>query len=219
MEIVCLSGFMGCGKSSVGKELRDMIDCEFVDLDDYIEAVADKTISQIFDESGEDGFRQIESAALEEIFEMSSNEDGLLVLSLGGGTLTTPKNVLAIHENATCVYLKASIDTLVENLLLVGYQNRPMLNGIKPSSERPMLNGIKPSSVPEVYPYAQRPAKPYLTDAPTEPTGEEALLRGRIEELMAQRSDIYESAATHILPIDGLSTSAIASSLKSLINR
>jgi len=210
-----------------------MIDCEFVDLDDYIEAVTDKTISQIFDESGEDGFRQIESAALEEIFEMSSNEDGLLVLSLGGGTLTTPKNVLAIHENATCVYLKASIDTLVENLLLVGYQNRPMLNGIKPSSERPMpsserpmpsserpmLNGIKPSSVPEVYPYAQRPAKPYLTDAPTEPTGEEALLRGRIEELMAQRSDIYESAATHILPIDGLSTSAIASSLKSLINR
>ena len=62
--IVALTGFMGCGKSSVGRELSTLLGIPVVDLDQYIVERAGKSIPDIFAESGEAGFRDLESAAL-----------------------------------------------------------------------------------------------------------------------------------------------------------
>ena len=65
--IIALTGFMGCGKSSVGRELSTLLGIPVVDLDKYIEQRAGKRIPDIFAESGESGFRELETAALHEV--------------------------------------------------------------------------------------------------------------------------------------------------------
>jgi len=125
--IVSLTGFMGCGKSSVGKVLSRMLDCPLVDLDDWIEEVDGRSITEIFAEDGEEIFREMELLALRSILSEYEGED--VVLSLGGGTLTGEECRELVHEGTECFYLKAEVDTLVENLLMVGTENRPMLKG------------------------------------------------------------------------------------------
>ena len=117
--IISLTGFMGCGKSCIGKILSKKLGFKFIDLDTWIEEHEGRSVRRIFTENGEAGFRRIETAALGEVIE----EEGDMVLALGGGTLTS----------AECVYLKAGIDTLVFNLTNWP-GDRPMLDG-NPDSE------------------------------------------------------------------------------------
>ncbi len=115
--IIALTGFMGSGKSSVGRRLSELLGCRFVDLDEVIEGHECRTIPEIFAEKGEAGFRAIEAEMLEMIInEYSSSADGSLVLALGGGTVMTPECAELIHEHTFCIYLRASVDTLVKNL-------------------------------------------------------------------------------------------------------
>lgn len=116
--IVSLTGFMGCGKSSVGKRLAALLSCRFIDLDSYIEEREQMKIPEIFESCGESGFREKEYEALHEIISEHSaaNNGELTILSLGGGTLTTEKCRKAIRSGTSCIYLKASTDTLVRNL-------------------------------------------------------------------------------------------------------
>ncbi len=124
-------GFMGSGKSSVGKEVSKLLpEMEFIDLDDYIEAMTGMRIPEIFEKQGEAAFRAMEQEALENIFMTNELTGEDCILSLGGGTVTTEACRRMIRKNTTCFYLKASVDTLVHNLE-TWPGNRPMLKSDK----------------------------------------------------------------------------------------
>lgn len=126
--IISLTGFMGCGKSSSGKALAGILRCEFIDLDEYIVSRTGKTIPDIFSMEGEAGFREKEKEALKQVLKEHEGTKGPdLVLSLGGGTLTDRECASLIRKNTICFYLKASIDTLAENLKN-DFSGRPMLS-------------------------------------------------------------------------------------------
>jgi shikimate kinase len=117
MASISLIGFMGSGKSSVGKEISKLLPgMEYIDLDDYIEAMTGMSIPEIFEKQGEAAFRAMEQEALENIFMTNELTGEDCILSLGGGTVTTEASRRMIRRNTTCFYLKASVDTLVHNL-------------------------------------------------------------------------------------------------------
>ena len=125
--ILALTGFMGCGKSSVGRLVASRLGCAFIDLDEAVEAAQGRSVARIFAEDGEPAFRTAELEALKDI--LSTSASGTTVLALGGGTLTTPEARKLVAERAKCIYLRATIDTLTQNLMLVGTESRPMLKG------------------------------------------------------------------------------------------
>ena len=125
--ILTLTGFMGCGKSSVGRLVASRLGCAFIDLDEAVEAAQGRSVARIFAEDGEPAFRAAELEALKDI--LSTSASGTTVLALGGGTLTTPEARKLIAGRTRCVYLRATIDTLTQNLMLVGTESRPMLKG------------------------------------------------------------------------------------------
>ena len=114
---------MGCGKSSVGKRLSELLCCRFMDLDAEIVARAGRSIAEIFAVDGESEFRRIEKEVLREILDTSSSS----VLALGGGAVMTEGGEKMVHEGTMCIYLKASVDTLVEHLT-GETSGRPLLN-------------------------------------------------------------------------------------------
>jgi len=108
-----LIGYMGSGKSTVGKRLAEEYSWQFIDLDDYIEQAEEMTIASIFDQKGEIYFRKKELYYLKELLQKEEN----IVLATGGGTPcygTNMKEILATTEN--CFYLKVSIKGLLERL-------------------------------------------------------------------------------------------------------
>lgn len=113
--IVVLIGYMGVGKTSVGKKIADLLGYEFVDLDDYISDSEKVSISEIFKTKGEVYFRQKESQYLKDL--LQNNND--LVLALGGGTpcYDNNMNLLKTAPNVTSFYLKLSINSLSERLI------------------------------------------------------------------------------------------------------
>lgn len=127
--IISLSGFMGCGKSTVGRMLLELLpQYLLIDLDSYIEKRAGRSIPDIFSSDGETAFRAMEAAALEEIF--TEHNGGNVILSLGGGTLMTPLCASLVGKHSVNVYLMASEDYLVGNLMITGSGGRPMLKGV-----------------------------------------------------------------------------------------
>lgn len=135
MKDISLIGFMGCGKSSVGKILAKLLpDCRLIDLDTYIEEKQGKNIPEIFNEYGEVAFRRMEREALEEIF--SAPDRPRAILSLGGGTVTSERCRLLVRQHTDCFYLRATTDALLDNL--EGHsEGRPMLNPVQPAEASP----------------------------------------------------------------------------------
>ena len=198
--IISLTGFMGCGKSSVGRRLSELLCCPFMDLDDIIEERAGRRIPEIFASEGEAEFRRIEAEALEAVtgqqpkcsggplplrgplplagggkmppphngqtVSSHENSEGKTrgVLALGGGAVMTPSCAELVHEKTVCIYLRASVETLLDHL-----------SG--EADGRPMLEG--------------------------------GSLRSRIEELMTLRSSTYEKTAHIIIDTDGKSIDSI----------
>ena len=194
--IISLTGFMGCGKSSVGRKLSELLCCPFMDLDDIIEERAGRRIPEIFASEGEAEFRRMEAEALEAVtgqqpkcsggplplrgplplagggkmppphngqtVSSHENSEGKTrgVLALGGGAVMTPSCAKLVHEHTLCIYLRASVETLLAHL-----------SG--EADGRPMLEGRS--------------------------------LRSRIEELMTLRSSTYEKTAHIIIDTDGKS--------------
>lgn len=130
MKDISLIGFMGCGKSSVGKILATLLpEYRLIDLDSYIEEKQGKNITEIFNEYGEAAFRRMEREALEEIFSDKSRPRA--ILSLGGGTVTSEQCRQLIRQHTDCFYLRATTDTLLDNL--EGHSDgRPMLSSAQP---------------------------------------------------------------------------------------
>ena len=190
---------MGCGKSSVGRCLSELLCCPFIDLDEAICDRAGKSIPEIFDSEGETEFRKLEAETLRSILTpsdavrtekqslplqamgpslcgqrgstVSPSLQHRMVIALGGGTVMTPECSEIVKERSVCIYLKASIDTLVRHLETE-------------ASGRPMLQGDS--------------------------------LRSRIEELMNLRSKTYETIAHITIETDGKSIDAIA---EEIVNR
>ena len=224
---------MGCGKSSVGRELSQLLCCPFMDLDQVIEERAGRSIPEIFASEGEAAFRAMELDALRNIVsgwerfpkqslpsqamgpslcgqrgstvsETSPNlhhaevnhqviarcdatcqsadcERPALVLALGGGAVMTAECAEIVHSDTICIYLRASVNTLMEHLS-GQTDNRPLLNTHDCHSDR-----------------AKRV--------------EESALREKITDLMAIRSATYENTAHIIIDTDGKSIEAIASEI------
>ncbi|MBR5212341.1 MAG: shikimate kinase [Bacteroidales bacterium] len=124
--IISLTGFMGCGKSSVGRELSRLLCCPFMDLDSVIEEREGRKIPEIFATEGEAAFRRMEAEALRKcIYGQASDK---LVVALGGGTVMTEECAKIVHEKTVCIYLRASVETLMDHLA-GEVDNRPMLAG------------------------------------------------------------------------------------------
>ena len=227
---------MGCGKSSVGRRLSELLCCSFIDLDDVIEEREGRSIPEIFATEGEATFRQMELKALEHVInnggmervwkqslpshsamgpslcgqrgstvsetppnlhhaevnhqviamcdatcQSADYERPSLVLALGGGTVMTAECAEIVHSDTLCIYLRASVETLLEHLSGQA-DNRPLLNTHDCHSER-----------------AKRV--------------EESALRDRITDLMAKRSDTYEKTAHIVIDTDGKSIEAVASEI------
>jgi shikimate kinase len=114
-------GYMGSGKTTVGKALSKDINLPFYDLDWYIESRMHRTVKQIFDERGEEGFRQIEHNMLHEIAEFEN-----VIISCGGGTPCFYDNMDYLNEQGETVFLQASPSVLYQHLKM-GKTVRPLL--------------------------------------------------------------------------------------------
>lgn len=126
MQRIILVGYMGAGKTTVGKALAKALNLQFYDLDWYIESRQHKTVPQIFAERGEEGFRKIEHNMLHEVAEF---ED--VVISCGGGTPCFFDNMNYMNAQGDVVYLKAAPEVLYRHLLM-GKTERPLLKGKSP---------------------------------------------------------------------------------------
>jgi shikimate kinase len=121
---IILIGFMGSGKSTVGKELAKQLNLSFVDSDEVIEKQQGKSISQIFDESGEEAFRKMEQ---DFIATLPNLEPG--VISVGGGMPCFEDNMDRLKANGKVFYLNTSLMTLTQRLMN-DRENRPLLTDL-----------------------------------------------------------------------------------------
>lgn len=120
---IYLVGYMGCGKSTIGRKVADLLGISFADLDKYIEERYFKSVPAIFLEEGEKGFREKEHNSL---LEVSQFED--IVISTGGGTPCFFNNMEVMNSNGVTVYIAPDTDILATRL-------------IKSKTERPLIVG------------------------------------------------------------------------------
>lgn len=107
MENIILIGMPGCGKSTVGKILARQLGRTFVDADAAITEAAGMPIPEIFAQSGEEGFRRIETQVLAQLGKQSG-----LVIATGGGCVTRSENYPLLHQNGTCIWLIRDLNQL-----------------------------------------------------------------------------------------------------------
>ena len=118
---ICIMGFMGSGKSVIGKDLSKYLNLNFYDTDKEIELKTKKKINEIFEKEGESYFRDIEEKVCIEIL---TNDN--CVISLGGGSIISKKIRKIIKKNSYSIYLQVTLNNL--------------LNRLKFSRKRPLLN-------------------------------------------------------------------------------
>ena len=220
MAVWVLTGFMGCGKSSIGRAAAKMLgvggmppqefasltppslrdgppasvprvarpseahhhaSAAFIDLDEEIVRRGGRSIPEIFSAEGEEAFRAIERDTLANLLFKANSPKGndpqpQLLIALGGGTLMSEECRELVKKNARCIYLRAKVETLAENLRADDVAGRPMLAGVDLTA---------PAEAPDS-------------------------LESRIASMMALRGPIYEKAADIILDIDGLSYEDVA---------
>lgn len=130
MRPIFLIGYMGSGKTTLGRALGRRLGLQFIDLDLYIESRYMRTISQLFAERGEDKFRSIEREMLHEVAEM---ED--VVVACGGGTPCYYDNIDYMNRCGTTVFLSASEDRLFVRLS-INRNKRPLIKDLDDQSLR-----------------------------------------------------------------------------------
>lgn len=118
---IFLLGFMGSGKTTLGKKLAELMDIAFIDLDNKIESAEGKSVSEIFKDRGEEYFRNIESEALHKTGRIRK-----AVIATGGGAPCFHHNMKWMNENGITIYLKAEAGELYHRLLKER-QTRPLI--------------------------------------------------------------------------------------------
>ncbi len=121
MQPIFLIGYMGSGKSTLGRMVSELTGYPFIDLDHYIENRFHATVKDIFASKGENGFRDIERAMLHEV---SDFED--VIVACGGGTPCFFDNMEWMNSHGITVYLDASVDRLFSRLKR-GKAKRPLI--------------------------------------------------------------------------------------------
>ena len=119
---IFLVGMMGCGKSRTGLKLAELLKYKYIDLDSLIEKLAKKSINQIFNDEGEDNFRELENNCLKETIKIPS-----LVISTGGGIVTKMEN-WGILRQGIIVWIDLDTNIAIERLKNE-IANRPLLQG------------------------------------------------------------------------------------------
>jgi shikimate kinase len=117
---IVLMGFMGVGKTSVGRELALRLKREFVDLDELLEVKLGVSITEFFAAKGEAAFRKLEKEAIRSLAQKRG-----LVLATGGGAVLDPENVRALREKGVLILLTAEPETIAQRL--AGDLSRPLL--------------------------------------------------------------------------------------------
>lgn len=107
MNNIILCGFMGCGKSTIGRILSKRAGLEFVDMDLYIQDKAGMTVSEIFEKYGEERFREMETEACRELAEREN-----LVIAAGGGTLAFQRNIDILKSSGKIIFIDVSYENL-----------------------------------------------------------------------------------------------------------
>jgi shikimate kinase len=130
---IFLIGYMGSGKTTLGKLLAKKMDLQFLDIDLFIENRYHKSIASIFEERGEADFREIERRVLHEITGFENT-----IISTGGGLPCFFDNMEVMNEVGTTVYLKVSPDELVKRLS-AGKNKRPLISGKNPEELRDFI--------------------------------------------------------------------------------
>jgi len=120
---IYLVGYMGCGKSTIGRKLAELLEISFVDLDKYIEERYFKSIPTIFFEEGEEGFREKERISLLEVSQFEN-----VVVGTGGGAPCFFDNMEVMNNNGITVYIAPDTEVLAARLL-------------KSKTERPLIIG------------------------------------------------------------------------------
>lgn len=110
MKII-LIGFMGVGKTSVGKQLARKLNFNFIDTDYEIERLTNKSIPDIFEQYGENYFRKLENIILEKFVK---NED--IVMATGGGIITTKENYNILKNEEKVIFLDGSVETIINHV-------------------------------------------------------------------------------------------------------
>ena len=223
---------MGCGKSSVGRKLSELLCCRFMDLDDCIVETAGCSIPEIFSQQGETEFRKLEQAILKRI--VSDSNNGTTVLALGGGAVMTAGSEDIVHEGTICIYLKASVDTLIEHLS-GETAGRPLLNqspvvtndnssvktsdgssdltnnysSVMSSNSTSTMQTCSPSVMQTCPPSVMQTCSPSVMSNEVETSP----LRARILELMSRRAASYERTAHIIIDTDGKTIEAVAAEI------
>lgn len=123
---IFIIGYMASGKTTFGKALARALEAEFFDLDFYIEQRFRKTVTAIFADEGEEGFRSKEAAMLREVGQFEN-----AVIACGGGTPCFRENLEFMLERGTVVWLEASPDCIVRRLL-INNSRRPLMAGKSP---------------------------------------------------------------------------------------
>ena len=119
---IALIGFMGTGKTAVGRALAKRLGREFVEMDSLIEQKAGKSIAEIFQQDGEIAFREVEIEVAREVAKGKN-----LVVACGGGVVLNKINIDRLKEGAKVVYLVASLQVILKRVLKGG-EVRPLMN-------------------------------------------------------------------------------------------
>jgi len=122
LKNIFLTGFMGCGKTSVGRVLSERLGFQFIDLDQAIVSQAGMSVKEIFTAQGEPAFRELESRVLAQVAQRSG-----VVVSTGGGAVIAALNRELMRRSGAIVNLTATVETIAARL--TGDSERPLLQG------------------------------------------------------------------------------------------
>ena len=184
--MIALTGFMGSGKTTVGKVLADFLGCPFMDLDDLVVKKAGKSIPDIFAQDGEPAFRELEAQILRKT--VAKYAESTAVLALGGGAVLSPASAALLHEKTVCIYLRATLDTLLERLA-GETAGRPLLQEIPDQVGDDGGSVVMPGPGSSVMPGPDRAS---------------------VAARLAFREPLYEKTAHVIVDTDGLSPDEVA---------
>jgi shikimate kinase len=118
---IYLTGFMGCGKTTIGRRLARKLDVEFVDLDEEVERRAGMTVRQIFEAQGEPAFRQMEAEALRGTLALPD-----VVVAMGGGTMAFEANAALVGANGLSIWINPAFATIASRIGGRGKSDRPL---------------------------------------------------------------------------------------------
>ena len=144
---IFLIGFMGCGKSTMGRSLASSLKMTFVDLDNFLEEKYFRTIPEIFAEEGEAAFRSMERKVLDEV---SAFDD--VIVATGGGAPCFFDNMEIMNAAGFCVFLDVTTDSLLSRL-------------IHAKTERPLIQGKSPEELHAFIEVMMKKRRPFYEKA------------------------------------------------------